>query len=684
MRAPQILPVLVSVCLPSTFANEVAAVRKHRTGGTYDSDSTGNLKGMARLEPLVVTRNHALITSIEVGSPSQALDCMLDSGSADLWVPSFHCESCSEDERELKGFFHAERSSTFHPMFVKTSRGIVPQIVQVVYGGGTIGGFAAQDTVRFGQATLSNQSFLLAEEVDLVALKRPWDGVCGIGWRSLARSGVPLYSQLRKVGQAIITLVPAGLSHGDSAVLATGFIPFAEVQGPIAWTPALEPLSFWIVSGAVVQPGIFRTPARLLIDTGTTFLLVPPKKYFPMVRALIGQEFFDRLCGVDRRAGNIVICDCSVRDHDTGQSFSIELAGASGASFKLTLADVLQEVISKSRMRGSPASQYGKQLCELQVQQRPRPGAALAAALGRNVGRRGNHAFGQAPVGAPVEPFSVTIGAPLVGKRPINGKQGAAPRVPDWAQLPGRGAKNGEQGAATQETMIATMNDDTVCEIQVLRAANGTVLDLRASAFDQKHHGLSKSDDALCASKYKDQNFGDRTALVTRSGDAPKDVPALGGGLDNDDYVDDDSSDDLWVIGDVFFRRHVVIFDFESKRLGVAHPSKAISPTAAPPSSPQASARNPSVGRLHRGPKASPAAALSPAGSPPSSPKHRPVAFGDFLPDILGALLAAGAAVWVYTHLVQGRLRQVASAEFSVREASSFLHRAPASDIAEE
>jgi len=716
MRDAPIFAVLMLGCLQGPRASLVKVQKlRPRSGGTYDSGAVGNLAGNTTLAELRETRNHAMVAAMEIGSPPQVLSCMLDSGSADLWVPSFRCDSCDTKDSEQKGLFHAERSATFSPVFVQTAMGVVPQMVQVVYGGGTLGGFAVHDTVTLGQVTVANQTFLLAEEVDLEAFRsRPWNGVCGLGWRSLARTGLPLYTMLSKAGvPAIFTLVPEG-SPDDPAIFAVGMEPpAAEIQGAISWAPAMEPLSFWIVAGSVVQPpGVVTatsisasgtvTPARFLVDTGTTFLLVPPRKYFDLVRELFPETVFDRFCGIDPKAGNVVFCACSVLQYNkrglgTGEAIVFELGGA---RFTLTLDDLLVEVPASSL--GGPK---GETVCELQVQRRPRASSALAAALGEGRHRDGNGAhrrrgshrrrsqdFG-APLGAPVEPFSITMSStPLVGQRTAGKTSPKAPKgVPAWAHLPGGGGAQGSQGAATEEVLVQSMGDGVVCEIEVVRAEDGSILKSSAKAMDSKTGKDLPEQDSACL-----KDWQERPGWVTRTGDAPDGVPSVDEdpvSEKDDDEADEDDTDDLWVLGDVFLRRHVVVFDFDHRRLGVAHPAKEISKTspaaAAPREKPLSVAGgDDAAAGQHQHEPLRPEDRL--ADAPGSVSRTKKIASATtplatsmvLLPVLVGSALAALAGLAVYGLLVRHgqRLEQASS----VREGSAFLRGASASEFAAE
>ena len=116
---------------------------------SLDPGALGNLKETSVLDKaeldLSITRAHALVAELLVGTPPQKMTCLLDTGSSDLWIPSKRCRSCENEH-----LFHADRSSTFVPELHETPQGRRPLSVQISYGSGQITGYKVQDTVSFG------------------------------------------------------------------------------------------------------------------------------------------------------------------------------------------------------------------------------------------------------------------------------------------------------------------------------------------------------------------------------------------------------------------------------------------------------------------------------------------------------------------------------------------------------
>jgi len=316
-----------------------------------------------------VSRHYAIVTSITIGTPPQKLNCMLDSGSSELWVPSKLCSTCKSEH-----YFQANESSTFTPEMIRTWTGLRPKEVKVTYGSGQIVGHMVRDTLGFGPYQIQHKSFIMVEDAALPP--RTWDGICGLGWAELSKNGPPLYKRIQESGHpGIIALVPTVRSPtGPSqAHLVIGQVPEASMKpGTLVWAKA-EPLvlqagafgrsnpiatkhSFWVVSGGVAITKSTPRPTRFLVDTGTDqVLLVPPQHYRSLVFSLLpaGSE---RMCSTDAAAGGLVVCDCKITQSKL-PPLRINLGGGDGRDFVLTLAELFRPIPVKG----------GGAMCLLQI-----------------------------------------------------------------------------------------------------------------------------------------------------------------------------------------------------------------------------------------------------------------------------------------------------------------------------
>lgn len=335
---------------------------------TFDSTVLGNLLYGQQLADLQVPRGHLFTAAIEVGTPPQKMSCLLDSGTADIWLPSKRCKSCHDLQH-----FHTEESSTFMPAVERTAEGLLPVPVRASSSGGNVLGFLVQDTIELARHKFQNQSFIVVEEESMVK-GRKWDGVCGLGFAQLSDANQPLYKNVRD-GIAIFSLIPATgrflKTPYKATYLTIGAFPHEDVvPTSLAWARA-EPLekggkrSFWVVAGNVGvrshSKDMQAWNSRLLIDTSTAYILVPRKYYRPLMTSLFSEEIFTKHCGIDQEAGNIVLCDCE-RTLDSGAMAGAQIDFAiGGKSFPIRAEDLFKKVPTKQ----------GTQLCLLLMQQSP-------------------------------------------------------------------------------------------------------------------------------------------------------------------------------------------------------------------------------------------------------------------------------------------------------------------------
>ncbi|KJA26704.1 hypothetical protein HYPSUDRAFT_132772 [Hypholoma sublateritium FD-334 SS-4] len=253
--------------------------------------SAGPVRRVASVS--VDTTNHVhdgeYFASITIGTPPQALNVILDTGSADLWVAS---SSCSVANGCASGttMFDSSRSSTFQggPQGSNPSSGLGSNVT-ITYRSGGIEGRMSRDTVSMSGLTITNQIFVEAVSVNGSVADQEISGLMGLAFVGLAQTGAtPFWQALIDMNQLIAPEmaffvsrstdpsavdVPGGTFTlgGTNAALFTGDIEFmdlATTSTPTFWT---LPLTAITVNGKSVQlEGSGQAIAA--IDTGTTLI----------------------------------------------------------------------------------------------------------------------------------------------------------------------------------------------------------------------------------------------------------------------------------------------------------------------------------------------------------------------------------------------------------------------------
>lgn len=511
-------------------------------------------------DELSISRRHALIASISIGTPPQQMRCLLDSGSSDLWVPSKRCRSCNNER-----LFHADRSSSFAPELVQTAEGPRPKAVHVGYGSGDIVGYKVHDTLRLGDIVIKNQSFIIVEDAALPP-SRSWDGICGLGWKGISQLGNPVYERMQKQGhRALFAFVP---TSDSSAQLVIGQVPKASIKpGTLAWTQAEtvsgRPVgqggvqrSFWMASGGIAVTRKEPRKARFLVDTGTNqVLLAPARQYLSIMRSVLPAEKFDQLCNVDRMEENAVFCDCSIAESAVNlPPLRIYLGGQ---AFELPVSEMFTKV---------PTSSGDEFVCMLEIQPNHMmvgggmdPGAPSSAPMGSLDGTGGGMDPGT-PSLVPMGSLGGILGgfpdAPSTGSFPLPFD------IPGLQPMLGGSMESGQQmkpllddttfgklGRGAQEEIIEAQPDGSVCRTMIT-AENGK---------EKRTKRCSKPRSA------ETRRLQPMIIPIFSPGDDS--APGLLGAAEPQD-----SGDDVWVLGGVFLERFVTIFDFDKGQLGVAEP----------------------------------------------------------------------------------------------------------------
>eukprot|EP00931_Biecheleriopsis_adriatica_P102640 TRINITY_DN77585_c0_g1_i1.p1 TRINITY_DN77585_c0_g1~~TRINITY_DN77585_c0_g1_i1.p1 ORF type:complete len:676 (-),score=124.59 TRINITY_DN77585_c0_g1_i1:26-2029(-) len=363
-------------------------------GHVFDDALLGNLWSSDALPALHVSHSYSMVMDITIGTPPQQLRCLLDSGSADMWVPSRKCRSCSTVKR-----FTADKSKTFAPK----ATGLPSKELTAMYGSGSVTGYHVQDTVALVSkpeyaTTIKNQSFIIVEAMTVPG-HRSWDAVCGLGWKQLSQAGMPVYRHIQEEGhRALFTLAPDAQRQKVEVVL--GGIPATMYQpGSLVWVPA-EPwkegaeLSFWITSGGLAVHEDKPVKSRFVIDTSSSFILAPPKYFNSMLKSLFAGNL--DACGVDPSAGNLVFCKCSVFESPRLLPLRVSLGGR---EFVLDARKLFKDVKAKS----------GKKRCLLMIQKNPTsilsgPGIGhgiMGSLLGPGLGDALQHGMSKVNVSVP-------------------------------------------------------------------------------------------------------------------------------------------------------------------------------------------------------------------------------------------------------------------------------------------
>jgi len=222
-------------------------------------------------------------------------------------------------------------------------------VKNIIFGSGRVEGVVVRDTLRFAGVEIPHQQLLLVEKEQFAPPEHVWDGILGLAKTSLSVVGAPFFTRLQDLGVSpIFAFVPSHRT-GSRVELRIGA---AALDSPevaletLAWLPSKDEGLWYVRASVGVGRGAMR---RLLVDTGTTVIVMPPADILSYVHSAQPR----RGCLFDKRMRR-VRCACAEVASMPPLSFHF---GA--VTFSLGPPDLFQP-LKQPIFGGEPA-------CELQV-----------------------------------------------------------------------------------------------------------------------------------------------------------------------------------------------------------------------------------------------------------------------------------------------------------------------------
>lgn len=266
---------------PKGIERFAAAAQQSRDRYGYKHSGFAKRAGNTGVVP-VIDQQHdsSYLGIVNIGTPGQPFEVVLDTGSSDLWVVGSQCSGCA-----AAAGFSESKSSTFQA-------DPSAQPVKINYGSGSVSGTLAADVVSMGGFTVSQQVFLLATKTSQNLLTGDNTGIMGLGFETIASTeATPFWELLEENNQLAKPYLsfylerllddqnapddgaPGGIFTlgGTNSSLFTGdidFQPFPSNTRPSFWLQTMKAIT---VNGQNIQ--ISTGDAALsAIDTGTTLV----------------------------------------------------------------------------------------------------------------------------------------------------------------------------------------------------------------------------------------------------------------------------------------------------------------------------------------------------------------------------------------------------------------------------
>lgn len=219
--------------------------------------------------PLTDFLNAQYFCDISLGTPPQDFKVILDTGSANLWVPSKECSS-------IACFLHSKYDHSASASYVKNGSSF-----KIGYVSGALEGYVSKDTLRIGDLSVTGQDFGEAtSEPGLAFAFGKFDGILGLGYDTISVNGiVPPFFQMVEQGlldEPIFSFY-LGSSEADGGEAVFGGVDPSHYSGKITYVPVRR-RGYWEVpldSVAFGDEVLELDSTGAAIDTGTSLIGLP-------------------------------------------------------------------------------------------------------------------------------------------------------------------------------------------------------------------------------------------------------------------------------------------------------------------------------------------------------------------------------------------------------------------------
>ena len=217
-------------------------------------------------------RDFSYFSTVKVGSEGQEMWMLLDTGGTNTWLFG---SDCSSDACKRHRTFDYSTSDSF-----EKSTGDL----HVSYGSGTVSGTLGTDTLSIAGLDVK-MTFGLASKASNDFSSYPMDGILGLSRSNDSGYGTPTFMDAVAEDNTLDSnIVSFSLSRasdgGEDGQVTFGDVDKTKFSGDITYTDTVGDGDRWSIP--LDDVSINGTPCNLtgksaVIDTGTSYILVPPK-----------------------------------------------------------------------------------------------------------------------------------------------------------------------------------------------------------------------------------------------------------------------------------------------------------------------------------------------------------------------------------------------------------------------
>jgi hypothetical protein len=258
------------------------------------------------------------VGNVTVGTPQQQFQVILDTGSANFWIPDKDCTGdacdaicdisplicsifCPDEccDAKAKPRDVCDNKNKFDPSLSSTYQATTLQDWSIQYGTGDATGYWGIDTMAFGgsgtqQLVVQGTYIGLATQIAAFFEDEPIDGILGLAFQSLAQPNTvapPLINAINAglLDQRIFTVWLAYKGIGDN-VAGGGVYTYGGLDdancGPVIDYQSLTSATYYQFSMSQIGLGSYLSSAGwdVISDTGTSFIGGPQNVVDAMAR----------------------------------------------------------------------------------------------------------------------------------------------------------------------------------------------------------------------------------------------------------------------------------------------------------------------------------------------------------------------------------------------------------------
>ena len=246
------------------------------------NNNTNNTKSIIPLKRYY----NQFVGKISIGTPSQKIPVIFDTGSGNLWIATKNCKSNS-CQTQLK--FNNTDSKTYINIGTK---------IEVEYGTGKYIGEMSQENISLGNLSIPNQKFCeVINEEGIEFSDEGFSGVLGLGYPILAfNETIPLFDNIMNKKILKKNIMSFYFSNNDNQggefllgetnpLRYKGNIEYFDVIDKYYWTIKLKKI---LVNGEDLELCDKEKGCMGIIDTGTSVITAPSFNDFVKLLTKIG------------------------------------------------------------------------------------------------------------------------------------------------------------------------------------------------------------------------------------------------------------------------------------------------------------------------------------------------------------------------------------------------------------